>query len=49
MYGLKNMGCIHFKALVSIFEPMNVYIAENRRKHIELGEVALAGDKVFIL
>lgn len=52
------MGCIHFRAIVLIFELMNVvlifalmnvYIAENTRKHVELGDVALSGDKVFIL
>lgn len=28
---------------------MNVYIPEKIRKHIELGDVALTGDEVFIL
>lgn len=42
----KNMGCIHLRAIVSIFELMNVCIAENMRKHVELGDVTLTWDKV---
>lgn len=41
------MGCIHFRAIVLLFELMNVYITENMRKHV--GDIALTGDKVFIL
>lgn len=41
------MGCIHFRAIVLTVELMDVYSAENMKKHI--GDTALTGDKVFIL
>lgn len=43
------MGYVYFRSIILIFELMNLYIQGDTREHVELGDVDLTGDKVFIL
>lgn len=43
------MGCVYCRSIVLIFELMNLYIPGDTREHVELGDVDLSGDEVFIV
>jgi len=43
------MGGVYLRSIILIFELMSLYIPGDTRQPVELGDVGLSGDKVFIL